>query len=242
MPPVFSELDDRAFESLLKRIDSIAKDLQKKFPKVEYADLIQGGSLGLLNASIHYDRNSDKEFQSYAWVCARNAIFETLNQFLGNPRIIVKNRKLIEEIIDEFEKTNHRIPFPDEIAELTGLSTETVTSVLRFQKMIDIDDEISEYDADDEKFDYADVIVMQERRFDKRFEDEDLINIGMAKLSEKEQDVVLQHFYDGYTFDEIATPYHCTLQNIHKMYDKALSKMRDEIRRAEKYGDYPMRA
>ena len=231
----FRNPNDDAIEELLPLVVAIAKDFVRRHPATELDDAVQYGNLGLINAVKHYDASRGFELTTYAGTCARNAMNEALcqNMTFDAPFSFLKNKNLVDKASKMFEDKNDRKPNINELSELTGLSDEMVLSTLLYQAVLDIDDESN---------DYADSIISHEKRFDKSLEDQELVNIGLAKLSPRAQDIVLLHFVDGYTLREIAARYNCTLQYISKVCKKSLKTMRDEIDYASSYGLDPMRA
>src|SRR5713101_5056283 len=69
----------RLIEGCLPRVIRLAKDQQSLFHRFSFADLIQEGNLGLLQAVEDFDfSNPQSNFFAYATACIRNAITRLL--------------------------------------------------------------------------------------------------------------------------------------------------------------------
>ncbi len=98
-----------------------------------FDDLVQEGSVGLLEAIDHYDARLGVEFATYARFRVHRAIRNALTdrgRLVRLPKHVVERRRLLErERARAFAATGH-IPTISELAVRTGLSEEAVETAL----------------------------------------------------------------------------------------------------------------
>jgi RNA polymerase primary sigma factor len=97
-------------------------------------DLIQEGSLGLLEAIDHHDRNRS-DFETYARFRVRRAIRNALTdqaRLVRLPKQIVERRRALAQAADRLtEATNGQPPTLDQLAAETGLPPAAVVEARR---------------------------------------------------------------------------------------------------------------
>lgn len=94
-----------------------------------YDDLVQEGSLGLLDAIEHFDESRGVAFEAYAHFRVQRAIRNALTErarLVRLPKHIVERRRSIERETTRLLAAGARSPTPAELAARTGLSVEAV--------------------------------------------------------------------------------------------------------------------
>ena len=93
-------------------------------------DLVQEGSLGLIDAIDHYDPHRSADFESYARFRIRRAIRNALTEqarLIRLPKHVVERRRMIEQAEARLTAAaNGRAPTPSQLAAVTGLSLAAV--------------------------------------------------------------------------------------------------------------------
>jgi RNA polymerase primary sigma factor len=98
-----------------------------------FDDLVQEGSVGLLEAIGDFDPRLGVEFASYARFRAHRAIRNALTErarLVRLPKHVVERRRLIDRERARAFAASGRAPSVDELAQRTGLPAETVLAAL----------------------------------------------------------------------------------------------------------------
>lgn len=107
---------------LVKRI---AYHLAARLPSsVEIEDLIQAGSLGLLEAARHYQSDRGASFETYAGIRIRGAMLDELRRGDWAPRSLHRRAREVESAMRAIEQETGREARDAEIAERAGLSLD----------------------------------------------------------------------------------------------------------------------
>lgn len=92
-------------------------------------DLVQEGSLGLLDAIARYDPGRHSDFEAFARFRVRRAIKNALTdkaRLVRLPKQIVERRRVVSRTAATLTAASGRAPRPVELATATGLSTAAV--------------------------------------------------------------------------------------------------------------------
>jgi RNA polymerase primary sigma factor len=94
-----------------------------------YEDLVQEGSLGLLDAIEHYDEQRGVGFDAYARFRVQRAIRNALTErarLVRLPKHIIERRRLIDRETARLLAAGDRTPTPADVAARTGLTVAAV--------------------------------------------------------------------------------------------------------------------
>ena len=107
---------------LVKRI---AYHLAARLPaSVEVDDLIQAGSLGLLEAARHYQGDRGASFETYAGIRIRGAMLDELRRGDWAPRSLHRRAREVEAAMRAIEQETGREARDTEVAERLNLSLD----------------------------------------------------------------------------------------------------------------------
>lgn len=103
-------------------VKKLAYQLKAKLPaNVEADDLIQAGTLGLLDAMSRYEEMAQAQFETYAVQRIRGAMLDELRNNDWLPRSTRQNMKKIEQAITSLQQQLVRPPIESEIAAKLNL-------------------------------------------------------------------------------------------------------------------------
>lgn len=128
--------DRKALEQLvranLRFVVSVAKQYQN--PYLSLMDLISEGNIGLLMAAERFDETKGFKFISYAVWWIRKLIMEAIREksrLVRLPGAKWRELKRLRAVTDALEQEIERKATVEEVAEVTGLSTDVVEELMR---------------------------------------------------------------------------------------------------------------
>jgi RNA polymerase sporulation-specific sigma factor len=221
--------DDDAKETLIVRNTALVKSIVKKFLNrgVEFEDLMQIGSLGLVKAVLGYDPKFDVRFSTYAVPMIAGEI----KRFLRDDGIIKVSRSLREksfEIFNVKEKMKaelKREPTIDEIALRLDMSPEDIVFAIEAVRS-----PVSIYEPafDDDNSKTLLIDTMSENN-DNDMIDSILLKELIQKLDPKERQLIMLRFYSDKTQMEIAEILGVSQVQVSRLITKTLEKLRKSV-------------
>jgi len=221
--------DDGAKEKLIVRNTALVKSIVKKFMNrgVEFEDLMQIGSLGLVKAVLGYDPSFEVRFSTYAVPMIAGEI----KRFLRDDGIIKVSRSLREKSFEIFgvkEKMKaelKREPTIEEIAQRLDMSPEDIVFAIEavrspvsiYEPAFDDDSSktlLIDTMAQNPEYDMIDSILLKEL---------------IQKLDPKERRLIMLRFYSDKTQMEIAEILGVSQVQVSRLISKTLEKLRKSV-------------
>ncbi|ODS23704.1 RNA polymerase sigma factor FliA [Candidatus Endobugula sertula] len=117
------------YADLVKRI---AQHMIARMPtSVQLDDLIQAGTIGLIEASKKYDVARGASFETYAGIRIRDAIVDEVRKGDWVPRSVHRNARRISQVIAELEAKLGREVKDTEVADAMGVTLDEYHSMSR---------------------------------------------------------------------------------------------------------------
>lgn len=226
------EYRDRVVEAHLYIAEIIARKFSGR--GVDYDDLYQVAAMALFKAVDRFDLERGIKFASFV---TPGMVGEVKNYFrdkartIRPPRRSVELIKTIESAKDALLQKLSRYPTLDEIAEYTGLEEDTVLEVLEAaaSQPVSLDMQLSDGEED---YTLASALGMQERGFGE-FENADMLERAMAKLSDQQREVIRLRFFENRSQREVAAALDVSQMSVSRAERRALEILREEL----KYGE-----
>jgi RNA polymerase sigma factor (sigma-70 family) len=215
---------------LVRRIASRYRDLGMPFD-----DLVQEGSLGLLEAIDRYDPSRQAEFEVFARFRVRRAIRNALTdqaRLVRLPKQVVERRRLLDRAEARLTAAKGRAPTPVELAAATALSLEAVlearTAAITPMSL----DEPAAPDGSPLAGLVADGLASDPECEALAADEAERVRNAVARLSPRQRQIVSRHFgLDGGEVDvaTVAAELHLSERRTRTIEHDALHQLADEL-------------
>ncbi len=221
--------DEKAKETMVVRNTALVKSIVKKFLNrgVEFDDLMQIGSLGLIKAVLGYDPSYDVRFSTYAVPMIAGEI----KRFLRDDGIIKVSRSLREKSFEIFsvkarmKEELQREPTIEELAAKLSMSPEDIVFAM---EAVRSPVSIFEPAFDDDTSKTLLIDTMCENS-DNDMIDQILLRELLQKLSPKERQLIMLRFYSDKTQMEIAQILGVSQVQVSRLITKTISKLKKAV-------------
>lgn len=221
--------DEGAKETMIVRNTALVKSIVKKFLNrgVEFDDLMQIGSLGLVKAVLGYDSSYDVRFSTYAVPMIAGEI----KRFLRDDGIIKVSRSLREKSFEIFsvkakmKEELQREPTVEELAARLEMSSEDIVFAMEAVRS-----PVSIYEPafDDDTSKTLLIDTMCENS-DADMIDKILLRELLGKLTPKERQLIMLRYYSDKTQMEIAQILGVSQVQVSRLITKTISKLKKAI-------------
>jgi RNA polymerase sigma factor for flagellar operon FliA len=107
----------------LPTIKRIAYSLLRKLPNtIQFDDLVQAGSIGLLESLDRYDPNNEASFGTFAGIRIHGAMLDEVRHSSWIPKNLYARQKYVTSVYDSLESTLFRKPSLPELAEALNMT------------------------------------------------------------------------------------------------------------------------
>ncbi len=213
----------------------IAEILAKKYINkgIEYDDLFQVASIGLILAIDRYDVNKGFEFSSYATPTIIGEIkkyFRDKGWVIRVPRRIQELSKKVNNTRTHLSQSLQRSPTVQDISEYLGITDEEVLEAIEASKVYSPLSLDASFDSssEDREVNLADLVGIEDKNFDN-IELSDFINQTMQKLNEMERQILIYRYYDKKTQVAIARELSISQMTVSRIEKKVIEKFRKEL-------------
>ncbi|MDU1582720.1 MAG: SigB/SigF/SigG family RNA polymerase sigma factor [Peptoniphilus harei] len=212
----------------------IAEILSKKYTGrgIDYDDIYQVASIGLIYAIERYDPDKGFEFSSFA---TPTIIGEIKKYFRDNgwtirvPRRIQELSKKIANATVTLSQKYQKTPTIDEIAEFLNSTPEEIMEAMEASKVYTPQSLDITYDSGDEsEVNLSDLIGVEEKYFDK-IESNDFFKRAMENLDEVEKTILIDRYFNKKTQVVIAKELNISQMTVSRIEKKVLEKMKKEL-------------
>lgn len=191
-------------------------------------DLVQAGSLGLINAVDRFEPQRGVAFSSYAVPTIVGAIrryFRDSTWMVKVPRHLQEMRGRIDAAHDHLAQELGRSPTVAEIAQRADLQAQDVLDALELGHLR----EITPLDTgDSEDGPVSDRIGVRDAAFD-RVDDSETVERLLTTLPERERTMVEMRFFDGLSQSQIAERMGVSQMHVSRLLAQSLTQLRDKV-------------
>jgi RNA polymerase sigma factor FliA len=202
-------------------------------PSLDREDLASWGTMGLMRAVETYDATRGVAFSTHAYIQIRGAILDELRRQDVLPRTRRDRLRAVRETRSTLEQTLGRPPYPEELAEATGLSLDDLDEVLLSEHTTSVlslsdghDDAgigaILRSDESDDPSEIADANDMRDR-----------LALAIGRLPEVERRVVTLYYAESLLLKEIGEVLGFSESRASQIHARALERLRACLRAKE---------
>lgn len=231
--------DQNLRNELIERNLYIAEILSKKFVNkgIDYDDIFQIASLGLILAVERYDPSRGFKFSSFATPTILGEIkryFRDKGWTIKVPRRVQENVKKVKDAYHHLTQVNGEVPTVKEIAEYLGIDTDDVLLAMDAGKVYTPQSIDYEVGTDEKKTALSDLIGDDDQSF-KEFEDREQLDSWMKNLSKTEKEIVKKRFFEQKTQLEIAGEMGLSQMSVSRIEKKAIKEIKKHAKREDFY-------
>lgn len=223
------EGDEEAKTIIFEKNSPLIKSLVKRFlhKGIEYDDLYQIGTIGLLKAINNFDEKFNVKFSTYVVPM----VIGEIKRFMRDDGAIKVSRTIktynlkIKKYIEEFNKENFRKPTPVEIAKHFDIDEAEVMFIMDSAIM-----PISIYTPfeDDSKSLLLIDRINQDNSYDDML-DTLLLKETLKSLDKRDKKIILLRFFRDKTQSEIAKVLGVSQVQVSRLENKVLEKIREKL-------------
>lgn len=222
-------------DELIEKHLYIAEILAKKYANrgIEYDDLYQIASLGLVLALDRFNMDKGFEFSSFATPTITGEIkryFRDKGWVIRVPRRIQELSKRINNAKQTLTQRLKKNPSIDEIADLLEVSSEEVIEAIDASQVYSPQsiDKNLDSSSEDREVSFADLLGEEDSNY-KLIEDMDFIKKAMENFSDIEKKIVFYRYFEKMTQIEIADKLEVSQMTVSRLEKKVIKKFREEI-------------
>lgn len=227
--------DSRAREILIERHLYIAEILSKKYSNrgIDYDDIFQVASIGLIYAVDRFDVDKGFEFSSFATPTIIGEIkkhFRDKGWTIRVPRRIQELSKKINNAKVHLSQVLQRSPTVEDIAIHLECSQEEVLEAMEASKVYTPQSLDITFDSNNEDKDInlADLIGEEDLYFSK-IENNDFILKTMESLNKMEKQILVDRYFNRKTQVSIAENLDISQMTVSRIEKRILEKLRRQV-------------
>lgn len=227
--------DKNIRNELIKRYLYIAEILSKKYMNrgIDYEDIFQVASLGLIYSIERFDISKGFEFSSFATPTIIGEIkkyFRDKGWAIRVPRRIQELSKRVNTAKILLNQKLQRTPRVEDIAEYLECTTEQVLEAMEAAqvytpKSLDV---IYDSNGDDKDMNLMDIVGEDDKYFEV-IENRDFIQKNIEKLNEIEVKILKNRYFDNKTQIQVAEELAVSQMTISRIEKKIIEKFRKEL-------------
>ncbi len=222
---------------LVSRYLYIVEILSKKYINkgIDYEDIYQVASLGLIYAIERFDTSKGFEFSSFATPTIIGEIkkhFRDKGWAIRVPRRIQELSKKINTAKNDLHQTLQKTPTINDIADYLDCSAEEIMEAMEGSqvytpKSLDL---TYDNDGEDKEMKFMDLIGEYDKNFD-HIENQDFLEKVIAKLNDVEKKVLRDRFFNNRTQMHVAEELQVSQMTVSRMEKKIIEKFQKEHRK-----------
>ncbi|MBI3926732.1 MAG: FliA/WhiG family RNA polymerase sigma factor [Armatimonadetes bacterium] len=229
------ELQEELVKHYLPLVRNLALGILRKLRQgTELDELIADGMFGLVRAIEGFDLSRGFKFQTYATPVIRGAIYNGLRRMDWLPERTRGKARALQKAVDKLQQITGRQPTEADIAEELKMTTEEVYDLianLGCIYLLSLDQPIGTDEGDATMMDLVeDRGTIGDPVTEVEFEEERrCLREAIESLNEREQIIIIRHYFEGWTFEAVSQELQVSKQRISQMHARAVKKLRQNM-------------
>ncbi|MGS2742070.1 RNA polymerase sigma factor FliA [Halomonas sp. LS-001] len=205
-----------------------ALSLQVRLPaSIELDDLIQAGTVGLLEALSRFDASQGATFATFASQRIRGAMMDELRTRDWLPRSVRRSARAIDEVVRRLEQQLGRAPDEGEIASELDMSLSEYQQVLQDTNS----GQLLPYESLVEENGEPEGPSHQSRPFEQLLDSQqrERLVAGISGLPEREKLLMALYYQEELNLKEIGAVLGVTESRVSQLHSQAVSRLRAKL-------------
>lgn len=220
--------DEVAAEKLIEHNSPLIKSVVKRFRGrgVEFEDLFQLGSIGMLKAIKNFSTEFNVRFSTYAVPM----IVGEIKRYLRDDGLIKVSRVIkalsckIAYFSEDYKNKYDKSPSIDEIAIALDVEPQEVAVALESNKM-----PVSIYDKGEDEDGQSIMDKLMSSDSDEDTLDRIIIRDAIKDLNERERKIILMRYYQDRTQSEVAKELNVSQVQVSRLENKIIDKIKTKV-------------
>jgi RNA polymerase sigma factor for flagellar operon FliA len=208
----------------LPLVRKIAGSLRRQLPpNMEYDDLLQAGTVGLLEALRGFDPDRGVAFNTYANVRIHGAMLDEIRRAVWAPRSVFQKARRIDAATRSLQNESGHRARPNEVARRLGMSVDQFDELARearFREFCQID---NVPESGWESAERTPPEVVEEERFT-----DDLVH-AIDLLPERERTILTMYYEQDMKLHEIGDTIGLTESRVCQLHKQAVVHIREQL-------------
>lgn len=191
-----------------------------------YEDLVQIGTIGLIDAIENYDPKKGKNFSRYISAYIEGTICNNLYSDIRlSPIVYIKMKLMIKIMLENYFKYD-KVLSEEELSKISNLKIETIEKYKKIFKLLEKDSSFNRLNLNDELVDY----IEEDKLIDQEYYNELNKLFDSVSLTSKEQKVIKLIYFENIENEaEVARILGITRERVRQLKLKALRKLRYDL-------------
>lgn len=213
-------------------VKQVARSILRRLPaSVQLDDLVQAGSIGLIDAARRFSPCRNLPFRQYARIRITGAIFDSLRELDWATRHFRTRQQKLDSAVRVLESTLGRKPGSEEVADSMGMDLDTFFEFAQtVQNRLEVEFESQE---DTESRGVQDTVADNpENRPDAlchQNESRAELRKLIAHLPRDEANVLILYYFKDWNMARIARSIGKTESRVSQIHGKAVERLRDKL-------------
>jgi RNA polymerase sigma factor for flagellar operon FliA len=216
----------------LDEVKHVARSILRRLPSsVQLDDLIQAGSIGLIDAARRFGPARNLPFRQYARIRITGAIFDSLRELDWASRYFRTRQQKLDNANRALEAKLGRRPNSEEVADSMGMDLNTFYEFA--QAVRELQEVEFEPQEDSDRLSVQESVADDpEKRPDAichQRETRDQLRQSIAQLPSDEANVLILYYFKNWTMARIAHSIAKTESRVSQIHGKALEHLRERL-------------